>query len=157
MGGTEQNFINQAFKENWVAPLGPNVYGLESDIETYLGQNKYVSVLSSGTAAIHLGLILLNVKSGDEVLCQSFTFSASLRVFPSIICFGSSNKFIKVLIIEVSRALSRFKSFINNGSKIERRIANLEIVSSSRLRKLAWSIKLITVIIALEVWFAEMN
>ena len=77
MGGTEQNFINQAFKENWVAPLGPNVYGLESDIETYLGQNKYVSVLSSGTAAIHLGLILLNVKSGDEVLCQSFTFSAS--------------------------------------------------------------------------------
>jgi dTDP-4-amino-4,6-dideoxygalactose transaminase len=77
MGGTEQNFINQAFKENWVAPLGPNVYGLESDIETYLRQNKYVSVLSSGTAAIHLGLILLNVKSGDEVLCQSFTFSAS--------------------------------------------------------------------------------
>jgi len=72
-------------------------------------------------------------------------------------CFGSSNKFIKVLIIEVSRALSRFKSFINNGSKIERRIANLEIVSSSRLRKLAWSIKLITVIIALEVWFADMN
>jgi dTDP-4-amino-4,6-dideoxygalactose transaminase len=77
MGGTEQNFINQAFEENWVAPLGSNVYGLESDIETYLGQNKYVSVLSSGTAAIHLGLILLNVKSGDEVLCQSFTFSAS--------------------------------------------------------------------------------
>lgn len=77
MGGTEQNFINQAFEENWVAPLGPNVYGLESDIENYLGQNKYVSVLSSGTAAIHLGLILLNVKSGDEVLCQSFTFSAS--------------------------------------------------------------------------------
>lgn len=77
MGGIEQNFINQAFQENWVAPLGPNVYGLESDIENYLGQNKYVSVLSSGTAAIHLGLILLNVKSGDEVLCQSFTFSAS--------------------------------------------------------------------------------
>ena len=77
MGGTEQTYINQAFEENWVAPLGPNVYGLEFDIETYLGQNKYVSVLSSGTAAIHLGLILLNVKYGDEVLCQSFTFSAS--------------------------------------------------------------------------------
>lgn len=87
----------------------------------------------------------------------SLTFSASLKVFPSIICFGSSNKFTKVLIIEVSSALSKFKSFINNGSKIESRIASLEIVSSSRLRKLAWSIRFITVIMALEVWFADMN
>jgi dTDP-4-amino-4,6-dideoxygalactose transaminase len=77
MGGNEQKFINQAFEENWVAPLGPNVNGLELELENYLGANKHVGALSSGTAAIHLGLILLKVKAGDEVLCQSFTFSAS--------------------------------------------------------------------------------
>ena len=87
----------------------------------------------------------------------SLTFSASLKVLPSIMCFGNSNKFTNVFIIEVSSALSRFKSLINNGSKIESKIASLEIVSSSRLRKLAWSIRLMTVIIALEVWFADMN
>jgi dTDP-4-amino-4,6-dideoxygalactose transaminase len=77
MGGNEQKFVNQAFEENWVAPLGPNVNGLELELENYLGVNKYVGALSSGTAAIHLGLLLLDVKAGDEVLCQSFTFSAS--------------------------------------------------------------------------------
>lgn len=77
MGGNEQNYINQAFQENWVAPLGPNVNGLEQDLEQYLGNQSHLSALSSGTAAIHLGLILLNVNPGDEVLCQSFTFSAS--------------------------------------------------------------------------------
>jgi dTDP-4-amino-4,6-dideoxygalactose transaminase len=77
MGGTEQDFINQAFEANWVAPLGPNVNGLEHDLEQYLGGEVNVAALSSGTAAIHLGLILLGVKAGDEVICQSFTFSAS--------------------------------------------------------------------------------
>jgi len=77
MGGNEQNYINQAFQENWVAPLGPNVNGLEQDLEGYLGNQSHISTLISGTAAIHLGLILLNVNPGDEVLCQSFTFSAS--------------------------------------------------------------------------------
>jgi dTDP-4-amino-4,6-dideoxygalactose transaminase len=77
MGGTEQDYINQAFEANWVAPLGPNVNGLENDLEQYLGGELNVAVLSSGTAAIHLGLILLGVKAGDEVICQSFTFSAS--------------------------------------------------------------------------------
>ena len=77
MGGTEQNYIQEAFDANWVAPLGPNVNGLEHDLEEYLGDNSYVGALSSGTAAIHLGLILLGVKAGDEVICQSFTFSAS--------------------------------------------------------------------------------
>jgi len=77
MGGTEQNYINQAFKENWVAPLGPNVQNLEIELENYLESYKNVCVLSSGTAAIHLGLILLGVKTDDEVVCQSFTFSAS--------------------------------------------------------------------------------
>jgi dTDP-4-amino-4,6-dideoxygalactose transaminase len=77
MGGTEQNYVNEAFETNWVAPLGPNVNGFESDLESYVGQNSFVGALSSGTAAIHLGLIILGVKAGDEVICQSMTFSAS--------------------------------------------------------------------------------
>jgi dTDP-4-amino-4,6-dideoxygalactose transaminase len=77
MGGTEQKYIQEAFDANWIAPLGPNVVGLEKDLEMYLSSDTYVAALSSGTAAIHLGLILLGVKSGDEVICQSMTFSAS--------------------------------------------------------------------------------
>lgn len=77
MGGNEQKFVNEAFDTNWVAPLGPNVTGLESDLENYLNQDVFVAALSSGTAAIHLALILLGVESGDEVICQSMTFSAS--------------------------------------------------------------------------------
>jgi dTDP-4-amino-4,6-dideoxygalactose transaminase len=77
MGGNEQNYVNEAFDTNWVAPLGPNVNGLEQDLESYLGQDAAVGALSSGTAAIHLGLILLGVQAGDVVLCQSMTFSAS--------------------------------------------------------------------------------
>lgn len=77
MGGHEQKYIQEAFDTNWVAPLGPNVTGFEQDIENYIGKNSFVGALSSGTAAIHLGLILLGVKAGDEVLCQSMTFSAS--------------------------------------------------------------------------------
>ena len=77
MGGNEQKFIKEAFDANWVAPLGPNVNGLEQDLEAYLENNLFVGALSSGTAAIHLGLIILGVKAGDEVICQSFTFSAS--------------------------------------------------------------------------------
>ena len=77
MGGTEQQYIQEAFVTNWVAPLGPNVNSLEQDLENYLGNQAHVGALSSGTAAIHLGLILLGVQAGDEVICQSFTFSAS--------------------------------------------------------------------------------
>jgi dTDP-4-amino-4,6-dideoxygalactose transaminase len=77
MGGTEQHYIQQAFDTNWVAPLGPNVTGFEHDLEQYLGNEVQVGALSSGTAAIHLGLILLGVQAGDLVLCQSMTFSAS--------------------------------------------------------------------------------
>jgi len=77
MGGNEQKFVQEAFDTNWVAPLGPNVNGLEKDLEDYLESQVYVGTLSSGTAAIHLGLILLDVKGGDEVICQSMTFSAS--------------------------------------------------------------------------------
>ncbi len=77
MGGGELKFINEAFKENWVAPLGPNVNGFENDLVNYLGKEVHVAALSSGTAALHLALILLGVEKGDEVLCQSMTFSAS--------------------------------------------------------------------------------
>ena len=77
MGGNEQKFINDAFDTNWIAPLGPNVSGFENDIKEYLSEDRYVAALSSGTAAIHLGLILMGVTKGDEVICQSKTFSAS--------------------------------------------------------------------------------
>ena len=77
MGGNERRFVTEAFDTNWVAPLGPNVNGFESDLVTYLGEDVHVAALSSGTAAIHLGLILFGVQAGDEVICQSMTFSAS--------------------------------------------------------------------------------
>lgn len=77
MGGEEIDYINEAFDSNWIAPLGPNVSGFEQDLKTYLNHKRYVAALSSGTAAIHLGLILLGVEAGDEVICQSMTFSAS--------------------------------------------------------------------------------
>jgi dTDP-4-amino-4,6-dideoxygalactose transaminase len=77
MGGNEQHFIQQAFDTNWVVPLGPNVDAFEKDLESFLGNNVHAAALTAGTAALHLGLILLGVEVGDEVLCQSFTFSAS--------------------------------------------------------------------------------
>ncbi|WP_298757667.1 aminotransferase class I/II-fold pyridoxal phosphate-dependent enzyme [uncultured Psychroserpens sp.] len=77
MSGKEQSYINNAFETNWIAPLGPNVNGFESDIQNYLKEDSHVAALSSGTAAIHIGLILLEVGQGDEVICQTKTFSAS--------------------------------------------------------------------------------
>src|SRR5690606_25631099 len=77
IGENEQRYVKEAFDTNWVAPLGPNVNGFEASIENYLDQDVHVAALSSGTAAIHLGLLLLGVEAGDEVICQSFTFSAS--------------------------------------------------------------------------------
>ena len=91
MGGSEQKFVQEAFDSNWVAPLGPNVDGLENELQEYLGQNVFVGALSSGTAAVHLGLILLDVKAGDEVLCQSMTFSASAN---PIVYLGATPVFI---------------------------------------------------------------
>ena len=91
MGGTEQKFVTDAFDTNWIAPLGPHVDGFENDLRSYLGKDKHVAALSSGTAAIHLALELLNVSRGDEVLCQSFTFSASAN---PIIYQGATPVFI---------------------------------------------------------------
>ena len=77
MSGKEMQYIQEAFDTNWVVPLGPNVNGFEKDLELFVGENKRVVALSSGTAAVHLGLIAAGVKAGDEVLVQSFTFCAS--------------------------------------------------------------------------------
>ena len=75
--GMEQKYIKEAFDTNWVVPLGPNVNGFEKDLEEFVGEGKRVVALSSGTAAVHLGLLAAGVKAGDEVLVQSFTFCAS--------------------------------------------------------------------------------
>lgn len=77
MGGNELKYIQEAFDQNWVAPLGPNVDGFEKDLAQFLGENVNVAALSAGTAALHLALIILGVKQDEEVICQSFTFSAS--------------------------------------------------------------------------------
>jgi dTDP-4-amino-4,6-dideoxygalactose transaminase len=76
MGGSEQNFVNEAFATNWVAPLGPNVNGFEQDISNFIGINNqfHTAALTSGTAAIHLAMCMLNVGMDDVVMVQSFTF-----------------------------------------------------------------------------------
>lgn len=76
MSGKEEVYVKEAFDTNWIAPLGPHVNNLEQDICNYTG-SKHCAALSSGTSAIHLSLILLGIKEGDEVLCSSFTFSAT--------------------------------------------------------------------------------
>ncbi len=84
MSGKEQDFIKEAFDQNWVVPLGPNVNGFEADLEKFVNSRKtaepldrQVVALSAGTAAVHLALIACGVQQGDEVLVQTFTFCAS--------------------------------------------------------------------------------
>ena len=91
MGGGEMKYIQEAFQDNWIAPLGPNVNGLEKDLEDFLSSGVHVAAVSSGTAALHLALILLGVESGDEVICQSLTFSASAN---SILYVGAKPVFV---------------------------------------------------------------
>ena len=76
MGVNELKYVNEAFETNWIAPLGPHVNAFENGLQVQT-QTKHAAVLSSGTSAIHLALILLGVKNGDTVFCQSITFSAS--------------------------------------------------------------------------------
>jgi len=90
MSGNEMKYIEEAFRDNWIAPLGPNVDNFEKDIAQYLGV-KHVAALSSGTAAIHLALILLGVKPGDYVIVQSFTFSATVN---PIVYLGATPVFV---------------------------------------------------------------
>ena len=77
MGDKELYYVRDAFSSNWIAPLGPNVDGFEQDLQRFLGEDVHVAALSSGTAALHLALVILGVKAGDEVICQSMTFAAS--------------------------------------------------------------------------------
>ena len=79
MDGKELFYVHKAFEDDWIAPLGPNVDGFEEDIKRFLGGEKEILALSSGTAAIHLGLIGCGVGPGDEVIAQSFTFCASVN------------------------------------------------------------------------------
>ena len=90
MGGEEMKYINEAFSSNWIAPLGPNVDKFEKDIAHYLSA-KNCAALSSGTAALHLALIVLGVKPGDEIICSSFTFAASAN---PIVYLGATPVFI---------------------------------------------------------------
>lgn len=78
MSGDEQEFVQSAFETNWIAPLGPNVDGFEADLQEYSGM-EHAAALTSGTAAIHLALIILGVERDDEVLVSSFTFSGSIN------------------------------------------------------------------------------
>ena len=77
MSGQEQKFIKEAFDTNWVVPLGPNVNGFEDDLKAFVGEDKEVVALASGTAAVHLALLACGVGPGDEVIVQTFTFCAS--------------------------------------------------------------------------------
>lgn len=77
MGDNEFNYVKEAFDTNWIAPLGPHIDGFEKSLESFLRNDTHVVALSAGTAALHLALIILNIQSGDEVICQSMTFSAS--------------------------------------------------------------------------------
>ena len=76
LSGHEQKYVQEAFATNWIAPLGPNVDGFEQDLCKYVGV-EHAAALSSGTAALHLALVMLGVERDDAVICQSFTFSAS--------------------------------------------------------------------------------
>ena len=92
MGGREQDFIREAFDTNWVVPLGPNVDAFERELADFIGQDRHVVALSAGTAAIHLGLVQLGVGRDDEVICQSFTFSASANPIASIFAWTGGLK-----------------------------------------------------------------
>src|SRR5690606_31271773 len=77
ISGNEMDYIKLALNENLLTSFGSNVSGFESELETYIGCNKKISLVNSGTSALHLGLILLGVQKDDEVICQSFTYCAS--------------------------------------------------------------------------------
>jgi dTDP-4-amino-4,6-dideoxygalactose transaminase len=76
MGEAERSFVDEAFATNWIAPLGPNVDAFESELAAHV-KVKHAAALSSGTAAIHVGLRLLDVGPGDRVFCSTLTFAAS--------------------------------------------------------------------------------
>lgn len=84
LGEKELALVQQAMASNWIAPVGPQIDAFENTLQDHLGPDAHVTALQSGTAAIHLGLLSLGVKPGDEVLCQSLTFAGS--AFPINYC-----------------------------------------------------------------------
>ena len=136
MGGTEKKYIDDAFEKNWIAPLGPNVSGFEEDLEEYLFSNNFdpgiseenptgaVAALSSGTAALHLALVLLGVKPGDEVICQSMTFAASAN---PIVYLGATPIFVdseeETLNISPYHLEEAIKDRVAKGKKVKAIIA----------------------------------
>jgi dTDP-4-amino-4,6-dideoxygalactose transaminase len=82
LSGTEMEYVDRALADNWVAPVGPNIDSFESKLEKFVKNKRHVAALNSGTSALHLALILAGVSSGDEVICQSFTFAAT--AFPIV-------------------------------------------------------------------------
>ena len=84
LGEEETAFVEEAFRTNWIAPLGPHVDGFEREVCDYLGGGYHAAAVSSGTAAIHLGLVLLGVQPGDTVFCSSLTFVGSAN--PMLYC-----------------------------------------------------------------------
>lgn len=75
LSGKEQKFISEALNTNWVVPIGPNVDAFEADLEAFVGEDRKVVALASGTAALHLALVASGVGEGDEVLAQTFSFA----------------------------------------------------------------------------------
>ena len=118
MGGSEMKYISEAFEQNWIAPLGPNVNGFEAGLQNYLGEGVEVAALSSGTAALHLALIMAGVERGDEVLCQSLTFAASANPIAyqgaTPIFIGSEKETLNISPEHLERAI---KDRIEKGKK----------------------------------------
>ena len=90
LSDNERKYVNEAFDSNWIAPVGPHINSFEEKISK-ISNDSHVAVLNSGTAAIHLALILLNVRRDDNVLCSSFTFAASTN---PIVYLGAKPVFI---------------------------------------------------------------
>ncbi len=92
IGELERKYVEEAFNTNWISPAGPHITGFEQELAAYLGEGVHVAALSSGTAAIHLALIILGIKPGDEVICSTFTFSGSCN---PIVYVGASPVFVE--------------------------------------------------------------
>ena len=112
MGGAELEYVNKAFDENWIAPLGPNVTGFENDIKEYLNPDENsieVAALSSGTAALHLALIMVGVDRDDEVICQSMTFAASANPIKYLgatpVFIDSENDTLNICPVQLEKAI----------------------------------------------------
>jgi len=115
MGGTEQKYVKEAFDTNWVAPLGPNVNGFETDISNYLSNQDeiHTAALTSGTAALHLALKILNVCAGDVVMVQSFTFCGTTNpvsyLGAEIVFIDSELETWNICPIALKQALEEYK------------------------------------------------